>query len=106
MRKRARRPPVAGVALFLYRPFKANAPTKGTFPVPVADFVRDGKCPQNSSESRSEGISVWIERRWKLTDYCYQPQVSERQFISFEVIHGDTGEGVSDGDFIDTVSLE
>jgi hypothetical protein len=34
------------------------APITGTFPVPVADFVRDGKCPQNDSESHSEGISL------------------------------------------------
>ena len=38
--------------------------------------------------------------------YCYQPQASERQFIRFEVVHGDTGERVSDGNFIDTVRIE
>ena len=43
--KRARRAPLAGVALFFSRPFKAYSTYKGTFPVPVADFVRDGEMP-------------------------------------------------------------
>ena len=43
--KESRRATLTGVALFIYRPFKAYSTYKETFPVPVADFVRDGEMP-------------------------------------------------------------